>query len=235
MEDTPEHAERAVAETRLVHEMHRRATSLLVEAAHRAATPSPALGQLRDFLVAQLRHHHAAEDAWLWPGIIEAAPELRHRLDVLSAQHCGLDVALDRLAAAPLPSPASASESGEGTATGPGPGADAASEGWSDELRNAAADVRDSVHEHLDHEEPVLFPALRDHVSAEEWEAFAARVVDTTPTAGGHLMIGFLHEIGSPDEVELFTSALPPEVAPMLPVMRDHGAAALAELRGASR
>ncbi|MEU3616424.1 hypothetical protein ABZ725_29550 [Streptomyces sp. NPDC006872] len=63
--DTPEGA--AVVETRLLHKMHRAATSLLTEAAQSSAAPAAALEELRDFLVAAPRHWHESEDDVLWP------------------------------------------------------------------------------------------------------------------------------------------------------------------------
>lgn len=63
----------AVIETRLVHQVHRVATTLLAEAAVRPSVPLGALAQLRDFLVVNLRHHHETEDDDLWPRIVAAA------------------------------------------------------------------------------------------------------------------------------------------------------------------
>ncbi|MET7605037.1 hemerythrin domain-containing protein, partial [Streptomyces avermitilis] len=71
--ETPEGGA-AVAETRLLHKMHRAATSLLAEAAQRDTAPATALAELRDFLVAALRHHHESEDDVLWPLLTAADP-----------------------------------------------------------------------------------------------------------------------------------------------------------------
>lgn len=99
-------------------------------------------------------------------------------------------------------------------------------------LHDAAATVRDIVHDHLTHEEPVLFPALREHVSPAEWEDFAQRVIATTPPVVGHLMVGFLDEVGSPAEVEMVLAGLPEPVRPLVPAMRLQAAADLGILRG---
>ncbi|MFE2138112.1 hypothetical protein ACFW9X_33880 [Streptomyces sp. NPDC059466] len=92
--------------------------------------------------------------------------------------------------------------------------------------------VRDVVHDHLTHEEPVLFPALREHVGPAEWQDFAQRVIATTPPVAGHLMVGFLDEVGTPAEVELVLSGLPEPVRPLVPAMRLQAAADLGVLRG---
>ncbi|QFZ72038.1 hemerythrin domain-containing protein [Streptomyces fagopyri] len=203
----------AVVETRLAHDVHRLATALLVTSAERATVPLSALGQLRDFLVVNLRHHHETEDHDLWPRILKTAPDLVQGLHGLTDEHEQLDAALARLAAVVI------SEGGEET-------------GVRSALRSAAIAVRDTVLAHLDHEEPVLFPALRDHLSAAQWREFAREVIATTPPVAGHLMIGFLDEVGTPDEVALVLAGLPEPVLPLLPAMRHQAEDDLRTLRG---
>lgn len=206
----------AVIETRLAHGVHRVATTLLTEAAVRPSVPLSALAQLRDFLVVNLRHHHETEDEDLWPRIVAAVPATAQELDALTEEHERLDAALDRLAAT------SVDDHGEG----------ATSDGVRAALHDAAVAVRDTVHDHLAHEEPILFPALRDHVSPAEWKDFAQRVIATTPPVAGHLMVGFLDEVGTPAEVELVLAGLPEPVRPLLPAMRSQAADDLKILRG---
>ncbi|MEU5281027.1 hemerythrin domain-containing protein [Streptomyces asoensis] len=205
----------AIVETRLAHETHRLATGLLVDAGGRSSVPSQALAQLRDFIVANLRHHHETEDLWLWPLIAAAAPDTTMALDGLSEEHIQLDIALDRLAAVDLT------------------GASISSHGRH-ELREAAVAVRESVRDHLIREEPMLFPALRQHITREQWEAFAQRVITTTPPVAGHLMIGFLDEVGTPAEVESMLVNMPPPVMSVLPALRSQASADLRVLRGGS-
>ncbi|MGW5465504.1 hemerythrin domain-containing protein [Streptomyces sp. NPDC003996] len=206
----------AVLETRLAHDVHRVATTLLAEAADRPAVPLRALAQLRDFLVVNLRHHHETEDHDLWPQILSAAPDAAQGLDALTDEHHELDEALDRLAA---------------VAVTDGPGSD---EVIRSELHAAADAVRDVVHRHLDHEEPILFPALRAHISPAAWTDFAQRVIATTPPVAGHLMIGFLDEVGTSAEVQLVLKGLPEPVHPLLPAMRSQAVEDLRVLRDGS-
>ncbi|MGK5737883.1 hemerythrin domain-containing protein [Micromonospora sp. URMC 103] len=201
---------RSVIETRLTHDTHRRATTLLAEAATRPAADVAALTELRDFLVATLRHHHESEDHDLWPLIEAAAPGTAKPLEDLSDEHDALDRALDALAAAPVTAESDRSE-----------------------LATAAAAVRDLVHRHLEHEEPLLFPALRTHITPEAWEAFALKVIATTPPAGAGLLIGLFDEVGTEAEVELILSALPAPAQQAVPAMRAHSRAVLAALRAA--
>lgn len=200
----------AVVETRLAHETHRLATALLVEAADRPAVPRAALAQLRDFVVANLRHHHETEDELLWPLIAAAAPAAAQGLAALSEEHARLDTALDRLAVVAI-------EEGSPARVA---------------LREAAVAVQESVQAHLLHEEPVLFPVLREHITPSEWDDFAHQVIASTPPVAGHLMIGFLDEAGDPAEVELMLKGMPEPVRSLLPELRRQAASDLRVLRG---
>jgi len=193
---------RAVVETRLVHNVHRGASTLMAEAAARPAAPE-ALAEVREFLVSQLRSHHESEDRLLWPLIMAKAPELAGPFAELSGEHDRLDAALDALEAAPI--------------------------GPSDRtvLAESAVALRDLVHAHLDHEEPVLFPALRDLVTDQESRDFAEQVVAETPNIGPHLLVGFLEQAGTPEETGIILGAIP---APVLGALREQGRATLADL-----
>ncbi|MGV9991628.1 hemerythrin domain-containing protein [Streptomyces sp. NPDC003374] len=220
----------AVIETRLAHQVHRVATTLLAEAATRPSVPLGALTQLRDFVVAHLRHHHETEDNDLWPRIVAAVPATERELGALSEEHERLDTALDLLAAVNLNG--DRPEDGAGVAVSTHAGDDGAAEGLRTALRDAAAAVRDTVHDHLAHEEPLLLPALRDRLSPAEWRDFAQQVIATTPPVAGHLMVGFLDEVGSTADVELVLANLPEPVRPLLPAMRTQATDDLRILRG---
>ncbi|GAA2376460.1 hypothetical protein GCM10010404_35320 [Nonomuraea africana] len=199
----------AVTETRLIHAFHRRATTLLFEAALRPSVPLSALAELREFLVKNLRHHHETEDHQLWPMIAAVAPKAAAPLAALSEEHDELDAALDALKAVPI------------REDGDRPG-----------LQQAAEAVCALVHRHLEHEEPLLFPALREHISPDEWTAFSGAVVATSPTEAAHLVVGFLDQVGTPEEVELVLSGLPKPAQQFVPAMRAQAHAALAVLSG---
>jgi hemerythrin-like domain-containing protein len=189
----------AVLETRLVHDLHRKATTLLAGAAGRPSVPTAALAELRDFLVANLHHHHQSEDDELWPMITAVAPQVAEELAALSVEHDKLDAALNTLGEAAVAD-----------------GADRAA------LREAAIAVRDLIHHHLEQEEPILFPALRDHVSPEAWADFSKKVIETSPTVGAHLIVGFFDRVGTPEEVAL---VLPPIPEPVLSATRQQAQA----------
>lgn len=200
---------RSVLETRLTHETHRRASALLAEAASSPSADPEALTHLRDFLVATLHHHHESEDHILWPLIEATAPGSSAPLVALGEEHGELERKLRVLAEAPVP------------AAEP-----------RDALAEAARDVRDLVHRHLEHEEPVLFPALREHLTAEQWDEFSLQVVTTTPPVGALLMIGFVNEFATQQELDAMMSGLPATVLEMAPAMAAEAAKVLAAVRG---
>ncbi|GIJ44021.1 hypothetical protein Val02_09070 [Virgisporangium aliadipatigenens] len=195
----------AVLETRLLHNMHRAATSLLVDAAGRATAPTPSLTELRDFLVAALRHHHESEDDILWPRLIVADPAAGDRLAALSTEHDALDAALDAL---------------EATEISDRPA-----------LADAAKAVRDLVHKHLEAEEPVLFPALEATMSDDEWAEFSRTVIASAPPVAAHLNIGFFAEVGTAEELATVAKGMPPQVQQLVPALREQAEATLRSLR----
>ncbi|XVQ07276.1 hemerythrin domain-containing protein [Spirillospora sp. CA-255316] len=234
MDTNAERDSQAIVETHIVHETHRLATGLLVDASGRSSVPGQALAQLRDFLVAHLRHHHEYEDEWLWPRIAAAAPDTKSALDQLSNEHERLDVALDRLADIDLTGAEGAgaiSGPTETTSQGRGHGPESVQSDDRHALREAAVAVRDSVRDHLTHEEPILFPALREHITPAQWDEFSQEVMATTPPVAAHLMIGFLDEVGTPAEVESLFVTMPPQVRTLLPAMRGQAIADLRVLR----
>jgi iron-sulfur cluster repair protein YtfE (RIC family) len=164
--------------------------------------------ELRDFVIGALDHHHVSEDDLLWPMIIASAPELTDTLADLSAEHEQLESALETLEAVPI--------EGDADRTA---------------LRDAAASVRDLVHRHLEREEPLLLPALRAHVSEEAWASFSRQVIATAPPESAALMVGFLDQVGTSDEVELVLANLPEPAREMLPAVREHAHATLDALQ----
>jgi hemerythrin-like domain-containing protein len=191
-----------VRETRLVHEVHRQATSLLAEiesaaGAHRH--PAPLADEFRDFVAAMLEHHHTREDRDLWPMLVDRAPHLARALDELTGEHDRLQRCLDSIESA----------RGDGR----------------------AAALRDLVHEHLAHEEPMLFPALDRYVRDADWTAFSKRTIASSPRDGVPFLLALIDEVGTADDAELIFRQLPPEARAAIPARRADGRRALAELR----
>jgi hemerythrin-like domain-containing protein len=197
----------AVLETRLVHDTHRRATTLLVDAARRGHGSRSALTELRDFVVAVLDHHHESEDRVLWPLLADAAPHLADALGMLSIDHDQLAVELDALRSVAL--------DGE---------VDMAA------LATRATTVRDHVHAHLAREEPVLFPALQNHITENEWSVFSQRTVASAPQEGLHLLAALFEEVGTPRQIDLILQHVPVDARGLFRAGAARGRATLAAL-----
>lgn len=194
---------KAVVETQLVHDVHRAATSMLVDVMD--TDDVEARRRLVDFVVSVLRHHHQSEDDVLWPTVRAAAPELTESLAELTREHHVLDASLDALARS-------------------------ASEGGDQGLLTNAVLVRDMVHEHLAREEPILFPALHTRVSPEAWDAFSRHAVATSPPEAGPLLMAFFARVGPPEAVEVVLAGLPVEMRAGVPTLLADGESTLARL-----
>jgi len=140
--------------------------------------------------------------------LIAADPAAAGGLAELAAEHEALDAALDALAAAPV------RDAGDRA-----------------ELSAAAVTVRDLVHRHLEHEEPLLLPALAAHMSDEAWAQFSRAVIASAPPVGGHLNLGFFEQVGSPAELAVITANLPEAVLHLVPAMREQARATLSSLQ----
>jgi hemerythrin-like domain-containing protein len=190
-----------------VHDVHRRATSLLAELLALPAVP-PLADDFCQFVVEMLEHHHTCEDRDLWPLITTIAPDLRNALHGLTVEHDDLQAGLDRLRVARIQVGRSSFEAGV-----------------------VATVIRDRVHEHLGHEEPVLFPALGRHVSDSDWDDFSKRTVASAPQTGLPFLLALLHEVGTAADIELIFRHVPTAARALIPERRAAGEAMLAELR----
>ena len=197
----------AVLEMALIHDVHRVATSLLAASAARPDAPRAELAELRDFVVAALRHHHQSEDDALWPLCEAVDPEFAGTHRELSAEHHTLDTALDQLDAVVI----------EAETERPA-------------LATAAQSVRVLVDHHLAHEEPATYPVLR-RLSSEQWAQFSRATIESAPATGAHLQIGLIEEVGTPEQVAAVFAGLPAPAAQALPMLRDRAKATLTVLR----
>ena len=196
-----------VLEMKLIHDVHRAATSLLATSTTRTDAPEAELTELRDFVVAALRHHHQIEDDVLWPMCEAIDSGFTGTLRDLSAEHHTLDAALTVLDAVDI---------------------DAETERGS--LATAAQSVRALVDQHLAHEEPATYPALRLLTEAQ-WAQFSRAAMESAPATGAHLQIGLIFEVGDADQVAAVLAALPAPAAAALPALRDQARSTLSALR----
>ncbi|MGY1812190.1 hemerythrin domain-containing protein [Blastococcus sp. SYSU D00820] len=122
-----------------------------------------------------LHHHHTVEDTTLWPQLLELAdaagdPQARETLEAMEAEHALIDPLLEACAA------------GFGAmATTPGEDVRA-------ELARQTAAARDSLTEHLRHEETEALPLVQRVLPAEGW----ARVEEAAGKGGSLSDLAFL-------------------------------------------
>jgi iron-sulfur cluster repair protein YtfE (RIC family) len=202
-------AKAATHDTRLAHDLYRRATSLLADASGSGHAANEPLAELRDFVVTDLRYHQKSEDGLVWPLLTSANPGAAEALDALSAEHHLLASALHMLERVIIARPP---ERGS--------------------LARAAQAVRDILHAHLDNEESILMPLLAVHISDSHWARLRRQIAVNAPTEHMHLKLCLLDEVASPTDVADAMSALPPIAGQSNPAIRRRARHALANLNG---
>src|SRR3954447_10275197 len=129
-----------------------------------------------------LHHHHTAEDDTLWPMLRARAPEAIPTLDRLQADPARIDPMLA---------------------------------GAADTRRPLAerADLLDGLHlllnTHLDLEESVAVPLIREHVTIEEWEALGERAVRDMGRRRIPTIYGWYASAGSAEQVAAALASVP--------------------------
>jgi hypothetical protein len=136
-----------------------------------------------------LHHHHAGEDAGLWPALLERADdEGRAVLDAMEAEHAEIDPIL------------------EACATGFTRLAGHADEDARCALAVRLVAARERLGDHLRHEETEAIALIQELISQEEWEAIEKEHFAKDP----HLRDVFavvpwaLHEVPGPIRRDLF-------------------------------
>jgi hemerythrin-like domain-containing protein len=108
-----------------------------------------------DDLCESIHHHHSAEDDVLWP-VLERTAGAHVDLTELSDDHAVLDPKLQRVRAGARVLRAG----GRVSAT----------------LAADFADLRDTLHEHIDDEEKTIVPLITKYISDEEWATVEAAI-----------------------------------------------------------
>lgn len=149
---------------------------------------------------AQLHHHHAGEDAGLWPLLEQHADaEERAVLEAMEAEHAVIDPLL--------------AEVGQGFAAAVATD----DQGVADRLAESVAAARECLEGHLRHEESEAMAMVQKHLTTESWEAMArehfgrgqslAQLRETLPWATHELpapaLAGLLEQAGLPFRVLL--------------------------------
>jgi hemerythrin-like domain-containing protein len=131
-----------------------------------------------------LHHHHSAEDATLWPALLNRAPrEIDPVIHLLEGQHDGLDVLLDEVSKR-LDAWTDGADSTDG-------------EALAAVLQRLAA----ALYEHMGLEEKLALPLVERHIFAAEWEEMVAAGAADVPPEIGPLLVGMLMYEGGLDIV----------------------------------
>lgn len=147
-----------------------------------------------------LHHHHAGEDALLWPVLcprVSAADALR--IDDAERQHEAIGAALERVE--------HARRAWISHVTGP----------TTEALTDALRALHEILAEHLDAEERVLLPLAARHLSEQEWHAIGKAAVAAMRKQDRALVFGMLAYEADPDVLRDMLRAAPPPARVLLP------------------
>jgi iron-sulfur cluster repair protein YtfE (RIC family) len=129
-----------------------------------------------------LHHHHTAEDTTIWPVLRARAPEAGPALDRLEAQHDDMDPLFAAIADRTTP-------------------------------LTERADHLQALHEllndHLDEEERVALPLIREHITAEEWAEDGRKVQESMDRRQLPLIFGWLASASTPEQQEAALREVP--------------------------
>jgi hypothetical protein len=138
-----------------------------------------------DFALSYLHHHHADEDAWVWPLLRARAPGSLPLLDALERQHEQIDPVL--AVAGDRSRPAA-------------------------ERAEALRHLHEALGRHLDDEERDAVPLIRSCIGADEWQAHGLDVVRAYERRRLPLLFGWASAAGSPEMVGRALEDFPPPV-----------------------
>jgi hypothetical protein len=153
------------------------------------------------FAVEGTRFHHSLEDNDYWPALIANGAD-ESRLEPLMVEHHELDPILDRL-----------DSQAEALAAKP-----------TDELALSSSkelfvNFAEHLLVHLDHEEPIFFPLLAQHLSDREAHTLAVKAGKSAPRTGfWWIMAGATYAM-RPQESGEFLRALPKPVVWLRPML----------------
>jgi len=145
-------------------------------------------------LLGMLEYQHAAEDELLWPLLAgRAAAETAPLLDLMKAQHEGLDGLISRCRAAARDWQA---DGGHVTA---------------DRLTELLIGLDGRLAEHFDADERYVLPLAAEHLAGSEWLRIGRAAVRRIPVPQLPLVFGMLaHQAGDPEVLRMLLHEAPP-------------------------
>jgi hemerythrin-like domain-containing protein len=147
-----------------------------------------------------IRHHHHAEDVFLWPKLISrAAQDSAPVIAAMEAQHGELDKVIDTFTER-LQGWRETADSAQGAV-----------------LAETADQLRQLLSVHMTGEEEQALPLIAKYVTAAEWaEMVAASSADLAPEQMP-LLFGMMMYEGDPDVIADAIDHMPPEVRAIVP------------------
>jgi hypothetical protein len=131
--------------------------------------------------------HHHSEDEILWPELRRQVPGFGAREDALIHDHTELEYAMDRVSAAlDRPEP-------EGLAA-------------------AAVHFHRVLHDHLHHEEEVVFPVFADELPVSSYVAIERRIIGSAPAKVMSYLQPWMFDGADRESVRLVAATIPPPV-----------------------
>ncbi|GAA4788380.1 hypothetical protein GCM10023200_23570 [Actinomycetospora chlora] len=147
-----------------------------------------------------LHHHHAGEDALLWPPLREQAPaRAAALLAEAEAQHEGLDRALGAVTAARRA------------------WVESVDAGARDALVEALRELHLLLAEHLDTEERTLLPLAAAHLTEAQWRAVGEAGAASVPKSAMLLVFGMFAYEGDPEVLATMLAEAPAPVRTLVP------------------
>lgn len=145
-------------------------------------------------MIAVLHHHHAAEDAMLWPTLCDRIPSYDHGIQRAQDEHVGIAELIAKVQ--------SVRPSWMGTAE----------PRLAEQLGAAVAELSVGASEHFDYEEQELLPLIGEYIAPQEWQAFidrGAAYVNPRNLWFALAYAGVLLRDATPEERRRFDAALP--------------------------
>jgi hemerythrin-like domain-containing protein len=194
-----------VRDMAIVHKTFRSAFDESARLVRAAPNPSPGrvtfLSDHIDFGIGMLHHHHEAEDALLYPLLVERVPEQAAMTEEVAHEHQLVQTALDA--------------------------ASSACAAWrrqpSPETASALADSLDSLNAvlqpHLDDEEGQVVPLAAVTLTQAEWDAMGEHARSAIPRNKMPVAFGMLLEPLNEDDKAYMKSQLPAPVRLLFPIL----------------
>lgn len=179
----------------LIHRVFRREAAQLLRLVSATASGDVArarrLGQWTREYIGGLHHHHATEDALIWPLLQERVVLHRELVDRMETQHHALDATLNEITARLAAWEESAGETER------------------DLLADSVADHRRVLLEHLHDEEELVMPLVEEYLEPDEWERVGKAGLENLPKDKVFLALGAILEEATDEERAFFLAKVP--------------------------